>query len=113
VEQTPEAHFSMLVAVKNQPVVKTRHKDIPSGVRWISITPNWADIRMLLQPCDGCIHRIDKPQGSGRIGLAQIECLALKSRSNWPLFVTGVNASSGRGPQRVAARDPSLSAARV
>jgi hypothetical protein len=71
-DQPPKAHFTLLVPIENQPIVKARYQHVPRRMLRVSVTPNRANVRMLCQQIDGRINRLDKPPGSRWVRFAEV-----------------------------------------
>jgi len=90
-KEAAESHFSVFMAVENQPIVEARHEQIPSEMFRVSVTPNRTNVGMVGEQHNGPIHCINKSL----------------SRRRCALFAMGVNAFSGYVEQPIDGRDQS------
>jgi len=106
-KEAAESHFSVFMAVENQPIVEARHEQIPSEMFRVSVTPNRTNVGMVGEQHNGPIHCINKSLSADGFASARYNASRSKSHSNCALFAMGVNAFSGYVEQPIDGRDQS------
>ena len=77
-KEAAESHFSVFMAVENQPIVEARHEQIPGGMFRVSLTPNRTNVGMVGEQHNGPIHCINKSLSRRRIRFGQVQRLTFE-----------------------------------